>query len=239
MRHITYIIITLLFCSCENSIKNNVLVDNNCDNNKLVDYVYPINNFIEEKTLVYSLRNNKDSNIEYSRQEFKSKIDKDSLLSKVSINSIGTVTDSTIYIIRNGIPEIQESYTRVIDLNPNILQTKSVITGNKFCEFTTYNEVYSYKIPTEKGVMTREFKGNTTHKMYVKKTFNGVEYDCAIYESDKTMTVSFNGRKDEIKGNWKGCACKNLGELYSQTTLENGLVLNNQLEEIIEGIENN
>ncbi len=225
-----FAILSLVYC--KNPKEETVLVDTNCDNTKLVDYVYPVNNFLEGKTFVYSLKSNQEATIDTIRKEFK--VYKDSLLVKISKDTLGVITDSTVFKVTNGIPETLDSYTKAPSLNPDLLPTKTVITGNRYCEFSTYKSTYSYTIPTINGDMSREFKGHTTHKGYVKKQFNNVEYECALFESEKTVTVSIKGMSEKLKGTWKGCGCKGLGELYSTTTLENGLVLEQQLEEIIE-----
>ncbi|MCH9661256.1 MAG: hypothetical protein K0U54_10140 [Bacteroidetes bacterium] len=230
---ILFFAITVLV-SCENAKKQNVIIDPNCDKTKLVNYIHPIDNYLKEKSLVYSLQSNADSNVEYFKKEFKLKIDKDSLLFNISKDSLGVITDSTIFSVTNGIPLLQKSYTRVPDLFPFMIPVKIVTVGNKFCEYTTYSDSNSYKIPMENGEMTRNFKGYTTHKKYVKEVFNGIQYNCAIIESSKTLTVSFKGREDMVEGTWTGCVCENLGELYSKTVLENGRVINQQLEQVIE-----
>ncbi len=228
-----YLVIIILILSCQNSQKNIKTTDDNCNNYKLVNYVYPIDNFIKEKTFVYSLKSNRESTKELFRKSYKSKIDKDSLLFSVSKNSKGITTDSTIFIVNKGIPKILKTYTRV-DFYPNLLPAKETIIGNRYCEFTTFGDSFEYKVPTENGEVMTVFKGQTTHKEYAKKEFNGVEYNCAIFESKKTMTITFNGKNEKLKGTWKGCACENLGELYSSTTTEDGLVIEQKLEEIIE-----
>jgi hypothetical protein len=48
------------------------------------------------------------------------------------------------------------------------------------------------------------------------------------------LTVEFNGRTEKLKGTWTGCSCENIGELYSTTKTEDGLVIEHKLEEIIE-----
>ncbi len=42
------------------------------------------------------------------------------------------------------------------------------------------------------------------------------------------------GELKNLKVTWTGCICENIGELYSTTKTEDGLVIEHKLEEIIE-----
>jgi hypothetical protein len=233
MKRLYYLLTIIILLSCQNTQKKTDLKNNKCDNKKLVNYVYPMNNFIKEKTFLYSLKSNKESETEFFEKKYKLKIDKDSLLFSITKNSEGITTDSTVFTVKKGIPKIIKSYTKV-DFHPNLLLAKKTIIGNRYCEFTTFEDSFEYKIPTENGEVVREFKGQTKHVEYVKKEFNGIEYNCAVFESKKTLTASFNGKTEKLKGIWKGCSCENLGELYSTTTTENGFIIEQKLEKIIE-----
>ena len=228
-----FFLIAIVLSSCQNSKKKAEVITENCDNQKLLNYIYPINNFIKERTLIYSLKSNKEPTTEFYKNTFKLKIEKDSLLFSVSKNSNGITNDSTIYTINNGIPKILKTFTRA-DIYPGLIPATVTTTGNKYCEFGTFGNSFKYVIPTENGDVTREFKGYATHVKYVKEVFKGVEYNCAIIESKKTLSASFNGKTEKLKGTWKGCACENIGELYSTTTTENGLVIETKLVDIIE-----
>ncbi|MEW7292843.1 hypothetical protein [Aquimarina sp. 2304DJ70-9] len=232
MKQTLYFII-IGFLSCQTSQKKVEPTNDNCDNTKLVNYVYPIENFVKEKTFVYSLTSNRESGIEYSRKSYRLQTEKDSLITSVTKDSQEKTIDSTVFSFKNGIPKILKSYTRV-DSYPNLIPTKENIVGNRYCEFTTFGDSSEYKIPTDDGDIYRKFKGHTTHKEYVKREFNGIEYNCAIFESKKTLTVEFNNRTQKLGGTWTGCACENIGELYSTTKTEDGLIIEHKLEEIIE-----
>lgn len=233
MKQTIYFIFIIGFLGCQNSQKKVELTSKNCDNTKLVNYVYPINNFIGEKTLVYSLKSNRESTTEFFKKSYSLKVDKDTLLFIITKNSQGKIADSTILSLNDGIPKVIESFTS-LNSHPDLIPTKDSIVGNRFCEFGTFGNSYEYTIPTDNGEVHRKFKGYDTHKEYVKKVFNGVEYNCAILESEKILTVKFNGRKEMLKGTWTGCSCENIGELYSTTETEDGLVIEHKLEQIIE-----
>lgn len=198
-----------------------------------MNYVNPISNFTNKKTLLYSLKSNRESQSELFKKRYSLKIDKDSLLFSFTENSQGIVTDSTIYALTNGIPKVLQSFTRV-DSYPDLILTKDSIVGNRYCEFGTFGNSFEYEIPFNGKMVSRKFQGHTTHKEYVKKMFNGIEYDCAIVESEKTLTVEYNGRTEKLNGTWTGCTCENLGELYSTTKTDDGMVIEHKLEEIIE-----
>ncbi|APY06866.1 hypothetical protein BWZ20_00500 [Winogradskyella sp. J14-2] len=204
-----------------------------CDNTKLVDYVYPIDNFIYERTLIYSLKSNRESTKEIIRKTYNLRAEKDTILTSISKNAQNITNDSTIFALKNGIPKIVKSFTKV-EAHPNLIETKETISENRFCEFATFEDSSEYDVPTENGNMNWKFNGFTTHKKYVTKLFNGKEYNCAIFESEKTLTIELNGNKQQLKGTWKGCGCEGIGELYSTTKTEDGLVIEHRLEEIIE-----
>ncbi|TWO31537.1 hypothetical protein E1J38_013525 [Seonamhaeicola sediminis] len=233
MKQTLYFIILTGLLSCQNSEKKVELKSKDCNNTKLVSYIYPISNFTNEKTFVYSLKSNSESKTELFKKRYSLKVDKDSLLFSVTENSQGIVTDSTIFTLTNGIPKVLESFTRV-DVYPELLPTKDSIVGNRFCEFGTFGNSFEYEIPFNGKMVSRKFQGHTTHKEYVKKVFNGIEYNCAIMESRKTLTAEFNGQTEKLNGTWTGCTCEGLGELYSTTKTENGMVIEHKLEEIIE-----
>lgn len=233
MNRIYLYIMAILLFSCSNTQKQRELEVKDCDNRKLVNYIFPIDNFVKEKTLVYSLKSNRDSLPEIFKKHFKLKVDKDSLLIVVLKNAQEKTVDSSIFIINDGIPKTYKIFSKV-DFYPNLLLTKKTIIGNRFCEFTTYKDIYEYTIPSPKGEVINNFTGYVTHKKYVTKKFKGIEYNCAILESDKELTVKFNGGIEKIKGISIGCSCKNLGELYSIVTLENDHIVEQKLIDIIE-----
>ncbi|NQX96461.1 MAG: hypothetical protein HRT73_01095, partial [Flavobacteriales bacterium] len=213
---------SLLF-GCRESNKEKLTI-NKCDNYKLVDFVYPKDNFTKSKKLVYSLETNQNNQKETVKEFFR--IENDSIYLKMTENNQGILTDSIIIKFEQNIPVIVKSFTREPEMNPNFILTSDIINGNKYCEFGKADETYSYKIPYENGEIYKEFKGITWHEKYVKETFNDIEYDCAIFKAEKTMKVSFNGTTEEIQGESISCRCKGIGELYGITKLENGLIIN-------------
>ncbi len=233
MKQTLYFILLIGFLSCQKSQKKLELTSSNCNNTKLVNYIHPISNFNKGRTFIYSLKSNRNSKIEFFKETYSMEVDKDSLLFSMVKNAQGKVTDSTILTITNGIPKVRESFTRV-DIYPELLPTKDSIVGNSYCEFGTFWDSYEYKIPVDNKIVSRKFQGRTTHKEYVKRVFNGVEYQCAIIESEKTLTTEFNGQTEKLSGTWTGCSCENLGELYSTTKTEDGMVIEYTLEKIIE-----
>ncbi|GAA4277927.1 hypothetical protein [Aquimarina mytili] len=233
MKHTLFLILVIGFLNCLSSQKKSPQTNIECDNTKLVNYVYPISNFVKEKKLIYSLKSNRDAMIELFEKSYVLNTDTDSLLIRFTKNSQEKTTDSIIFSLKNGIPKILKSFTKV-DSHPYLIPTNETITGNQFCEFSTFGDISEYKISTENGEVFRKFDGHTTHKEYVKKEFNGVKYNCAIFESKKTLIVKFRGITQELKGTWVGCACENIGELYSTTKTEDGYVIESKLEKIIE-----
>ncbi len=233
MKHTILLLIIFGLLNCQNSQKQFKTTTMDCDNTKLVDYVYPIDNFFNERTLVYSLKSNRGRTKEIIKKTYNLKVEKDTLLTSISKNAKNITNDSTIFALKNGIPKIIKSFTKV-EAHPDLIVTKETISENRFCEFATFADSSEYDVPTENGKMNWKFDGFTTHKKYVKKIFNGKEYNCAIFESEKTLTVELNGNKQQLKGTWKGCGCEGIGELYSTTRTEDGLVIEHQLEEIIE-----
>jgi hypothetical protein len=233
MKHTILLLIIFGLLNCQNSRKQFKTTTIDCDNTKLVDYVYPIDKFINEKTFVYSLKSNREETKEIIRKTYNLRVEKDTLLTSISKNAQNITNDSTIFALKNGIPKIIKSFTKV-EAHPDLIETKETISENRFCEFATFEDSSEYDVPTENGNMNWRFNGFTTHKKYVTKVFNGKEYNCAIFESEKTLTVELNGNKQQLKGTWKGCGCEGIGELYSTTKTEDGLVIEHQLEEIIE-----
>ncbi len=233
MKQTLYFIILIGLLSCQNSEKKVDSQSKDCNNTTLVSYIYRISNFTDGRTYLYSLKSNREPEIQWFKKRYSLKVDKDSLLFRVTENAQGIVTDSTILSLTNGIPKIKESFIRV-DAYPEMIPTKDSIVGNRYCEFGTFENSLEYEIPFNGKMVSRKFQGHTTHKEYVKKVFNGREYNCAIMESQKILTVQFNGRTEKLAGTWTGCTCESLGELYSTTKTEDGMVIEHKLEEVIE-----
>ena len=231
MKHILYIILAVVLLSCKNSGNKIDSINQDCNNLKLVNYIDPISNFTNGKTFLYSLKSNSEDEPKLFKKRRWLEISKDSLLFSVTESSQGAVIDSTIFTVNNGVPKVKESYTKV-DEYPDFLITKDSVVGNRYCEFGTFWNSYEYQIPLNGKMISRKFQGHTTHKKYVKKTFNGIEYDCAIIESKKTLIVEYDGRTEKLNGTWTGCGCENLGELYSTTKTDNGIVINHKLIEV-------
>lgn len=232
MKSFFYLISLMIMLSCDN-IKKNTSKNTNCDQPKLVNFVHPIQNYKNENTLIYSLKTNENSNIVYTKHSYR--LGEDSLLYHTIRDGLGIMTDSVIFSLKEGIPELLESYTKEFDVSPDFIRTKNEGNGGIYCEFNTFESIYSYIIPTEKGDIYREYQGITSHLKYTKETFKGIEYNCAIFEANKSMKVIYEGITEQVNGKSIGCSCENLGELYSIVTLENGLVITQQLIEVVEG----
>ncbi len=150
MKQTLYLILIIGFLSCQHYQRKVEQTNDNCDNTKLVNYVFPINNFVKEKTHVYSLKSNRESKTVFFKKSYQLEISKDSLLYSISRDSQEKVIDSTILSLNNGIPKILESYTRV-DSYPDLIRAKNTYNGNRFCEFVTFGNSFEYEIPTENG----------------------------------------------------------------------------------------
>jgi hypothetical protein len=233
MNRIYCLLLVALFVSCKNSQKQSELTVKDCDNTKLVSYFLPISNFSKERILVYSLSSNRDSLVEINKKHHKLHADKDSLMTLVSKNMDGRIVDSIMYKMYDGIPKLHQMFSEV-EFYPKLIQTKKTITGNRFCEFSTFKDILEYTILPSGEEVHYIFEGYVTHTKYVTKEFKGKEYNCAIYESEKELTVTSKANIEKMKGTAVSCGCENLGEIYSKVTLENGQIVEQKLIDIIE-----
>ena len=222
------IFLLMVLIGCQSARQEEEITSVNCDDYSLINYLYPIDHFINGRTLVYSFNSNNELGSGIRKELYELKIGDDSVLYKVILDSKGIVEDSTVYSLIKGVPTIIETFTRPSTSN-ELVEAKDSIFGNPYCELSTYWNSLEYKYRFEGSILSRKFQGYVTHMRYVKEVFNGQEYNCAIIESKKTLYSEFKGETAEIDGIWTACICENLGELYSTLKTDNGLIINNEL----------